>query len=95
MKHFSAPAIFLAALRRRTKQLSSGGRAENRDVTRNQDRGRRLLEHLGRPSLASDRLPTSFLIKVTIPCQRGLNQAAAVPPNMSSRSAWENLATIS
>ena len=28
-------------------------------------------------------------------CQRSLNQAAAVPLNMSSRSAWENPATIS
>ncbi len=33
---------------RRTTQLSSGGRAESRDVTRNQDRGRRLLERLVR-----------------------------------------------
>src|SRR5262245_65068164 len=42
---------FLVAFRRRTHQLSSGGRAVSRDVTKNQNRGRRLLQCLVRRSL--------------------------------------------
>ena len=41
---------------RRTSMLSSGGRAENRSATRNQNRGRRLLQQLVPPELRNARL---------------------------------------